>query len=232
MAQRTALAVFITALSLCFLLPSASNAGVSEEAKVQASTAVIKEIMGIPESAIPPSLLASAHGIAIFPDLLKAGFILGGRYGVGVLLVRNEDRTWGNPVFFRLIGGSIGWQIGAQSTDVILVMKSIRSLDAICGGKFTLGVDASIAAGPVGRQAEAGTDVLLRAEILSYSRSRGLFAGLSLEGAAIQVDYGATSAFYNMPGVLPTEILRNRIVLTAPATAGELRYVLDWYSRQ
>ncbi|MGC9965126.1 MAG: lipid-binding SYLF domain-containing protein [Syntrophobacteraceae bacterium] len=232
MAQRTTVAVFIIALSLCFLLPAASTAGVSEDAKVQASTAVIKEIMEIPESAIPPSLLASAHGIAIFPDLLKAGFILGGRYGVGVLLVRNEDRNWSNPVFFRLIGGSIGWQIGAQSTDVILVLKSIRSLDAICGGKFTLGADASIAAGPVGRQAEAGTDILLRAEILSYSRSRGLFVGLSLEGAAIQVDYGSTAAFYNMPGLLPTEILRNRTVLTPPAPAGELRYVLDWYSRQ
>jgi len=232
MAHRTAFAFFIMALSLCFLIPSVSDAGVSEEAKVQASTAVMKEIMEIPESSIPPSLLASAHGIAIFPDLLKAGFILGGRYGVGVLLIRNEDRTWGNPVFFRLIGGSIGWQIGAQSTDVILVLKSIRSLDAICGGKFTLGVDASIAAGPVGRQAEAGTDVLLRAEILSYSRSRGLFLGLSLEGAAIQVDYGATSAFYNLPGLLPTDILRNRSAVTAPAVAGELKYVLDWYSRK
>ena len=123
MAQRTALAVFVMALSLCFLLPAVSNAGVSEEAKVQASTAVMKEIMEIPESAIPPSLLASAHGIAIFPDLLKAGFILGGRYGVGVMLVRNEDRSWSNPVFFRLIGGSIGWQIGVQSTDVILVTE-------------------------------------------------------------------------------------------------------------
>jgi lipid-binding SYLF domain-containing protein len=148
------------------------------------------------------------------------------------MLLRNEDRSWSNPVFFRLIGGSIGWQIGLQSSDVILILKSIRSLDAICGGKFTLGADASVAAGPVGRLAEADLDILLRAEILSYSRSRGLFAGLSLEGAAIQVDYGATSAFYNMPGLLPVEILRNRAAVTAPAPAGELRYVLDWYSRQ
>jgi len=231
MAQRTTYIILIIVLSLCLLLPAFSNAGVSEEAKVQASTAVVKEIMEIPESAIPPSLLRSAHGIAIFPDLLKAGFILGGRYGCGVLLVRNEDGTWSNPVFFRLIGGSIGWQIGAQSTDVILVLKSIRSLDAISGGKFTLGVDASIAAGPVGRQAEAATDVLLTAEILSYSRSRGLFLGLSLEGAAIQVDYGSTAAFYNVPGLLPTDILKNRNMM-APASAAELRRVLDWYSKQ
>lgn len=216
-------------LSLCFLLPALATAGTEEEAKVQASIAVIKEIMDIPECAIPPSLLRMARGIAIFPDLLKAGFILGGRYGVGVLLVRNPDESWGNPVFFRLIGGSIGWQIGAQSSDVILVLKSIRSLDTICGGKFTLGADASIAAGPVGRQAEAATDVMLRAEILSYSRSRGLFVGLSLEGAAIQVDYGPTAAFYNTPGLLPMDIIKNSNMM-APPVAGELKRVLDWYS--
>ncbi len=230
MAQRSVLAVSVIVFSLCLFLPAVSGAGVGEDAKVQASTAVIKEIMEIPECAIPPSLLGCAHGIVIFPDLLKAGFIFGARYGVGVMLVRNEDGNWGNPVFFRLIGGSFGWQIGAQSTDVILVLKSIRSLDAMCGGKFTLGGDASIAAGPVGRQAEADTDVLLRAEILSYSRSRGLFLGLSLEGAAIQVDYASTSAFYNTPGVLPTDILRNRSMIAAPPAAGELKYVLDWYS--
>ncbi len=216
------------ALGLC-LLPSEPNAGVSEEAKVQASTAVIKEVMEIPESSIPPSLLSSAYGIAIFPDLLKAGFILGGRYGRGVLLVRGEDRSWSNPVFFKLIGGSIGWQIGAQSSDIILVLKSIRSLDSITSGKFTLGVDASIAAGPVGRHAEAGTDVQLRAEILSYSRSRGLFLGLSLEGASMQVDYDANAAFYNVPGLLPMEIFRNRN-LPAPAVSTELRRVLTYYS--
>ncbi len=228
MTHRTGFAIFIIAMSLCVLAPVVSTAGVSEEAKVQASTAVIKEIMEIPESAIPPSLLRSAQGIAIFPGLLKAGFIFGGRYGVGILLVRN-DQSWSNPVFFRLIGGSFGWQFGAQSTDVILVLKSLRSLDAICGGKFTLGADASIAAGPVGRQAEAATDILLRAEILSYSRSRGLFLGLSLEGAAIQVDYGPTADFYNVPGLLPMDILKNRAMM-APPVAEELKRVLDWYS--
>ncbi|HYA42069.1 MAG TPA: lipid-binding SYLF domain-containing protein [Syntrophobacteraceae bacterium] len=230
MTQRSALTFFIMALSLCLLLPAPAGAGMSEDAKVQASTAVIREVMDIPESAIPPSLLHMAQGIAIFPDLLKAGFILGGRYGVGVLLVRNEDRSWGNPVFFRLIGGSIGWQIGAQSSDVILVLKSIRSLDAIYGGKFTLGADASIAAGPVGRQAEAATDIMLRAEILSYSRTRGLFAGLSFEGAAILVDYGSTASFYNSPGLLPVDVSKNPNIITPPAAA-ELRRVLDWYSR-
>jgi lipid-binding SYLF domain-containing protein len=229
MAQRIAVAVFVMALSLCLLQPVLSRAGVGEEAKVQASTAVIKEVMDIPESAIPPSLLRSAQGIAIFPDLLKGAFFFGARYGCGVLLVRNEDQSWGNPVFFDLLGGSFGLQAGVQSTDVILVLNTLRSLDKICGGKFTLGADASIAAGPVGRHAEAGTDVLLRAEILSYSRNRGLFLGVSLEGAAIQLDYGSTAAFYNVPGLLPMDILKNRN-MTAPAVAAELRRVLDWYS--
>ncbi len=229
MVRRSALAVFIMALSTCLLLPALSIAGVSEEAKVGASTAVMKEIMDIPECAIPPSLLHRAQGIAIFPDLLKAGFIFGARYGGGVLLVRNADGSWGNPVFLGLGGGSVGWQVGVQCTDVILVLNTIRSLDKICGGKFTLGADASIAVGPVGRQAEAATDILLRAEILSYSRTRGIFAGLSLEGAAIWVDYGATASFYNVPGLLPMDILRNRN-MAAPAAALELRRVLDWYS--
>jgi lipid-binding SYLF domain-containing protein len=207
-----------------------SRAGVSEDCKIQASTDVIKEVMGIPECAIPPSLLRSAQGIVIFPDLLKAGFIFGGRYGVGVMLMRNEDGSWGNPFFFRLLGGSFGWQIGLQSTDVILVLNSFRSLDAMCGGKLTLGADASIAAGPVGRQAEAATDVLLAAEILSYSRNRGVFLGLSLEGAAIIPDHDATEAFYNVKGLLPIDILRKPNLMATPAVAAELRRVLDWYS--
>jgi len=231
MPQKARLAILITVLPLCLLLPVLSNAGVSEDAKVQASTAVLKEIMDIPESAIPPGLLHMAHGIAIFPGLLKGAFIFGGRYGVGVLLVRNDQGRWGNPIFFQLVGGSFGWQLGAESTDVILVLKSIRSLEALYGGKFTLGVDAALAAGPVGRQAEAGTDILLTAEVLSYSRSRGLFGGLSLEGAAIMVDYGSTAGFYNTPGLLPMDILKNGNVVTPPL-AMELRRVLDWYSAQ
>jgi len=231
MAQRCALAVFVMVLSLCLFTPVLSRAGVSEEARVEASTAIIREVMDIPECAIPPGLLRCAQGIAIFPDVLKGAFVFGARYGCGILLVRNEDRSWGNPVFFRLLGGSFGWQIGVQSTDVILVLNTIRSLDKICGGKFTLGGDASIAAGPLGRQAEAATDILLRAEIYSYSRNRGLFLGLSLEGAAIQVDYGATASFYNAPGLLPMDILRKpNMIMTPPAVAVELRRVLDWYS--
>jgi lipid-binding SYLF domain-containing protein len=191
----------------------------------------MKEIMEIPESSIPPSLLDSAYAIGIFPDLLKAGFIVGARYGGGIIVVRKEDRSWSNPVFYTMTGGSVGFQIGAQASDIILVFKTARSLDWITGGKFTLGVDASVAAGPVGRHAEAGTDVQLRAEILSYSRSRGLFAGVAVEGAAIQVDYGSNAAFYNAPGLLPMEIFKSRELQTPPL-AEELKRVIAYYSGQ
>lgn len=227
--NRILLCLTVALLSVMLLVPAA-RAGSGEVGKVQSAIAVMNEIMAIPESSIPPSLLGSAYGIAIFPDLLKAGFIVGARYGVGVMTVRrSEDRAWSNPVFFRMMGGSLGWQIGAQSSDIILVFRSIRSLDTITGGKFTLGVDASVAAGPVGRHAEASTDVQLKAEILSYSRSRGLFAGVALEGAAIQVDYDSTSAFYEMAGLLPMQIFTSRD-LNAPPVAEDLRRTMKYYA--
>jgi lipid-binding SYLF domain-containing protein len=229
MYYRAFIAISVLSLGLLLFLPGFPVAWASEEGKVQASISVMKEIMEIPENSIPPSLLNSAYAIAIFPDLLKAGFIVGARYGGGILVVRTEDRSWSNPVFYTMTGGSVGFQIGAQASDIVLIFKSVRSLDSITSGKFTLGVDASVAAGPVGRHAEAGTDVQLRAEILSYSRSRGLFAGVALEGAAVQVDYGANSAFYNIPGLLPMEIFKNRD-LRAPFIAGELRKVIYYYS--
>lgn len=227
MARNIAFASLIIAFFLCSFAPALQAAGVSQEAKVRAATAVITEIMEIRENAIPPSLLRQAQGIAIFPDLLKAGFLIGARYGDGILLVRNPDQTWSNPLFFRIVGGSFGFQAGAQLSDVILVMRSIPSLDALSNGKFTLGADAAVAAGPVGRQAEASTDSL--GTILSYSRCRGLFAGLSLEEAVMQMDNGSNAAFYNASGLLPMDILANSN-MTAPAVAAELKRVLDWYS--
>lgn len=169
------------------------------------SIQVLDEIMSIPEQSIPPSLLANAQAVAIFPGMLKGGFILGARYGTGLIVVRRPN-GWSNPVFYKIVGGSVGFQIGAQAIDVILVFKTPRSLDYISSGKFTLGGDASAAAGPVGRHAEASTDTQLAAEIYSYSRSRGLFAGVSLTGSSIQVDYSANSSFYGTAGLLPMEI--------------------------
>ncbi len=228
MQNRIAISLLIFILGL-LLLPQAPVFAGSEEAKVREAAAILMELNSIPEEAIPPSLLKGAYGIAIFPDLLKAGFIVGGRYGTGIMIVRGEDRTWSNPVFFNLIGGSVGFQIGVQASDIILVFNSIRSLDSITGGKFTLGADASIAAGPVGRHAEAGTDIRLRAEILSYSRSRGIFGGVAIEGAAMQVDYESNAAFYNNRAILPMEIFRNRNIMAPPAV-DELKRVLNLYT--
>ncbi|MCM2358027.1 MAG: lipid-binding SYLF domain-containing protein [Geobacteraceae bacterium] len=182
-------------------------AGAADEAmKIDAATDVFKDIMIIPEKGIPPALLHDAYGIAIIPGVIKLGFIVGGRYGQGVLMVR-ANGEWSNPSFVSLAGGGIGWQIGAQSTDVILVFKSKRSIEGIKKGKFTLGVDAAAAAGPVGRTAEVATDIQMKAEIYSYSRSRGLFAGISLEGAALQIDDQANAAFYGRKDIGAAEVL-------------------------
>ncbi len=230
MRRTTIYAVWMLIIYLLLSPAMPVIAGPAEESTVQSAISVMNEAMEIPEDAIPTNLLNNAYGIAIFPELVKAGFIVGGRYGNGVLLLKQENQTWSNPVFFRLTGGSIGWQIGAQLSDVILVFMNKRSLDSIASGQFTLGANASLAAGPVGRNAEASTDVMLRAEILSYSRTRGLFAGVSLEGAAVQVDYGATSAFYNVPGILPVEVFRNSFI-AAPRVSAELKNLLAQYCR-
>jgi len=175
--------------------------------KILLATDILEEIMGIPEKGIPPSLLNDAAGIAIIPNVIKIGFVIGGRHGTGVLLVRGEGGQWSNPSFISLTGGSLGWQIGAQSTDVILVFKNRKSIDGIMNGKFTLGADAAVAAGPVGRRGEAATDASLKAEIYSYSRSRGLFAGVSLEGSALQIDEEANASYYGRRDITARGIL-------------------------
>ena len=182
--------------------------------------------MEIPEKAIPPSLLANAEGIAIIPGVIKVGFVVGGQYGNGVLLVRRKEGGWSNPVFVTLMSGSVGWQIGAQATDFVIVFKTPRSIDGIMKGKYTLGADAAVAAGPVGRRAEAATDVEFKAEIYSYSRSRGLFAGVSLEGSSLQVDHDSDAAFYAKGDIRPSEIIERREA-KAPAAAEKLRKTVE-----
>jgi lipid-binding SYLF domain-containing protein len=205
-------------------------AGIEETQKVEAATQVFKEIMSMPEKGIPKSLLQKASGIAVIPGVIKVGFIVGGRHGQGVIVARTKKGVWSNPSFITLTGGSVGWQIGGQSTDVILLLRSHTSLEGIMKGKFTLGADAAVAAGPVGRHAEAGVDVQFRAEIYSYSRSRGLFAGIALEGAGLQIDNNANGAFYNKPCILPNDILYGT-KLKAPSAAGKFRNLLSKYSK-
>jgi lipid-binding SYLF domain-containing protein len=164
---------------------------------VEDSCEVVDALATIPLKGIPPALFKDAQGVAIFPGVIKAGFLIGGRFGRGVFMVREMGNSWGPPLFVTITGGSLGLQAGAQSTDLVLLFKSRASVDRILKGKakVTLGADLAVAAGPVGRQAEAATDAQLRAEIYSYSRTRGLFAGLALEGAALNVDSAATEAY-------------------------------------
>jgi lipid-binding SYLF domain-containing protein len=221
--------IIILALSFIFLKSPSGEASSKELTKVNDAIDVLEEIMAIPEEGIPPALLNNAKGIAIIPGVVKAGFILGGRHGSGILVVRDSQNGWSNPSFVTLTGGSIGWQVGVQSADIILVFKSKRSIDNIMKGKFTLGADASVAAGPVGRQAEAGTDVQLKAEIVSYSRTRGLFAGLSMEGAALQIDDEANDSFYKSQNVTASDILANKNI-QVPDVVNKLKKILAKYA--
>jgi SH3 domain-containing YSC84-like protein 1 len=186
------------------LRPTPSAGQVREAATVEAAGQVLREIMAIPAWQIPASLLSDAQGIVIVPNVLKGSFVLGVRHGRGVALVRDENGQWRAPTFLTLTGGSIGYQAGVQATDVILVFKTRNSVQGLLGGKFTLGADAAVAAGPVGRQAAAATDTALKAEIYSYSRTRGLFAGVCLDGSALRIDSGANAIYYAaVPGGAP-----------------------------
>jgi lipid-binding SYLF domain-containing protein len=228
MKQKFACWMALAVLFFCLVPATSVMAGKAQD-KVAKAAAVMEKIMAIPESAIPPSLLRNAHGIAIIPGVIKAGFVIGGRYGTGVVLVRNAAGNWSNPCMVSLAGGSVGWQVGAQSTDVILVFKSARSIEGMIKGKYTLGVDAAVAAGPVGRRVEGATDIALKAEILSYSRSRGFFAGVSLEGSALQIDDEANASYYQQSYVRANDVLYGP-VSAAPPAADRLREILAIYS--
>jgi lipid-binding SYLF domain-containing protein len=189
------------------------RAGWRELETVEAAGEVVRTYADLPLRSIPPAMLQDARGVVIIPNVIKASFLFGGRFGRGVALARLPNGNWGEPVFVTLAGGGFGFQAGIQSTDVILVFKSGHSLDRILRGerKLTLGGDVGVAIGPVGRQAEAATDAQLRAEIYSYSRSRGLFAGVSLEGAGLEPDRATGEAFrrnYGTPEALAVQCLK------------------------
>lgn len=178
-----------------------------ETRRLQDASEILTEIMNIPETRVPPALLREAHAVAVIPRVVKAGLAFGGRFGKGAISVRRPDNTWSDPAFVKVAGGSWGLQIGISETDVILVFKSKRGVEGITSGKMTLGADASVAAGPVGRNASAATDIKFKAEVYSYSRSRGLFAGIAIEGAVISIDNKANAAFYDRDYVSAGEIL-------------------------
>ena len=169
-----------------------------EARRVADATAVFNEIMDAGDSAIPSAILDKAEGVAVFPSTIRAGLIVGGQRGRGILSVRGESGTWSAPAFLTLTGGSFGLQIGAQATDLVLVIVNRRGLENLVRNQFTVGADAGVAAGPVGRDAKAATDIQMRAQILSYSRTRGLFAGVTINGSTISQDRDANERFYGI----------------------------------
>ena len=187
------------------------SGGQAELQTVNSARETLDEFGGLAIESIPPTMFARADGVAIFPDMIKGGFILGVNFGRGVLMVRRPDRTWSPPVMVTMGGGSLGFQAGVQSADIVLVFATPRSLNGILNGqKVTLGADASVALGPIGRQANAGTDAKLGAEIYSYARSRGLFLGVSINGADLSVDNNANSMLYGRFGVTPADVFAAR----------------------
>jgi lipid-binding SYLF domain-containing protein len=193
------LSIWSSFIFLPLVIPSVAAAQQAEEAILQAAASVLNEAMSKPDSRVPEAMLADAHGVAIIPNVIKGSFVIGARRGRGVLFVREPNGVWHAPVFITLTGGNIGWQAGVQSSDVVLVFKTSRCVQSILSGRLTIGGDVAAAAGPVGRQGAVATDTALAAEIFTYARSRGLFAGVSLDGSVVHIDQFATSNYYRSP---------------------------------
>lgn len=215
---------------MAVVLASAPTVCAESKADIRINNAayIISDFQGIPEQSIPDALLNGAAGIAIIPNVLKVGFGVGARYGRGVLLLRRDDGDWSPPCFITLGSGSFGWQIGAQSADLVLIFRETARLNEIGRSKFTLGADASIAAGPVGRYTSASTDLKLDAEVYSYSRTKGLFAGVALDGTIIGIDAAENQSYYSQPGIQLVDIARydpNRAPKSSAALVEQLNSV-------
>lgn len=222
--------IFVALFTASGCASTPASAGSKELDRAQRAVEVLDEIMRMPERALPRSLLQDAFAIAVIPDVVKAGFVVGGRHGAGLISVRTPEGVWSAPSYLELTGGSIGFQAGVQSTDVVLVFRTRRGVDSIVHGKFTLGADAAVAAGPVGRAAQASTDGQLKAEIYSYSRARGLFAGVALDGAVLSIDDAANEAVYGYNST-PRMIFEGRAG-RAPGVVVDFRDRLEEYTAQ
>jgi lipid-binding SYLF domain-containing protein len=218
------------ALAVFVLLTPAARAQSEEADRMAEAIRVLSEIMNAGDHSVPRSIMQKAEGIAIFPSLLKGGFIVGAQRGRGLLSVRDpKTGAWSSPAFLTITGGSFGAQIGAQAVDLVLVVQNRRGLEQLVSNQFKVGADASVAAGPVGRDASAATDIQMRAQILSYSRTRGLFAGVTLNGSTIRQDRDANDRFYGM-GYRTSQIVFEGLG-GAPPPVPEWKGMLDRYSR-
>jgi len=216
-------------LVVCLALATATLCAAKnkEQKRLENSGVVMQEIMNTPEN-IPQEVLEKAECVIVFPSVLKAAFVIGASYGRGAMVCRAGEHfngPWGSPAMYALEGGSVGFQIGGQATDLVLLIMNERGVSSILNSKVKLGADASVAAGPVGRDAAANTDAYLRAEVLSYSRSRGLFAGISLEGSTLRPDDDATADVYGRKLTAKEIVLGGKIGV--PASGRHLVAVLQ-----
>lgn len=208
----------------------AGSAQSDEAQRITQAITVLSEIMDAGDQSVPRGIMQKAEGIAVFPSLLKGGFIVGGQRGRGILSARDSKTGgWSNPAFLTITGGSLGAQIGGQAVDLILVVQNRRGLEQLVSNQFKIGADASVAAGPVGRDASASTDIQMRAQILSYSRTRGLFAGVTINGSTIRQDRDANDRFYGM-GYRTSQVVFEGLGGT-PSPVAEWKATLDRYSK-
>jgi SH3 domain-containing YSC84-like protein 1 len=221
---------YFASLTLLFTTAMMGSAASDNEPgkRIRESSGVLREILGAKDKGIPEDLLEKAQCVGVVPNLKRAGFIVGAKYGKGVVVCREpNERGWSAPSTVRIEGGSIGFQIGAGETDVVFIVMNKRGMDKLMEDKFTIGADVSAMAGPVGRSAEARTDAMLHAEILSYSRSRGVFAGVSLEGATLRPDNEDNHKLYGGE-TTQREILTGKA--SPPPAAEDLYAVLNSYA--
>src|ERR1700733_9663368 len=214
-------------VSLCSFAFGADDQGKETKAadRVQAAADVLNEIQAAPDAGIPQEVLGSAECVAVVPSMLKGGFIVGAKYGRGLASCRTP-KGWSAPAFFTVEGGSVGFQIGGQAVDLVMLIMNDNGMKHLLTSKFELGADASVAAGPVGRHAEGNTDWKMRAEVLTYSRARGIFAGVSLNGAQIKQDKDSTREFYNR--MVSFKALLNGDVEPPPAANPFLSTLAKW----
>src|SRR5579862_1930836 len=217
----------VTTLALLVTLPAVASDREDDVKRTDRAAQVFQEIMNAPDKGIPHDLLESAKCIAIIPGDVKFAFIFGGNYGRGLATCRT-GYGWSAPMFVAIDGGSVGYQIGGSSTDLVMLFMNDHALQSLLSDKFKLGADASVAAGPVGRSADAGTDLKLNAEILSYSRSKGIFAGVALDGDVVQADKSGDKAMYG-DDVDRHQILNGRVAV--PESARGLLHELSAYAR-
>jgi SH3 domain-containing YSC84-like protein 1 len=228
-AKNVALGILLCAVATGGSITVRAAAGKDEVKRVGAATTVLNEMMRARDMAIPSAILEKAEAIAIFPGVKKAGFVVGGQWGRGIISARDaETRTWSSPAFLTLTGGSVGAQIGGTEIDVILVIMNRSGVEHLLSNQVKLGGEISAAAGPVGRAGEASTDLQMHAQILSYSRSRGLFAGVTVNGSVIKEDVDANTRFYEK--TLSSEDIVFGRAGNSPASVGVLKTALARHS--